>query len=584
MSDRVRLPLVIAAGALWVPGFAAAQVGLPDLSQPFRLRGEFGAVTELYQVYGTDPRRPWGTQQLYLRPSMTLPGAVNLSATLLVSTDQGSAVGLRGLPGRQRLNEFGLHPSWKWGRAHAGTFTESYSRRTFSGVRVRGAGVEVNPGLLRFGMFAGNAQQAVFGGLTSGSYTRRAVGGRIGLGREGGGRDHSFVQVMLIRAWDDEHSLPDPADSGAPAIPPGVPANPFAVTPQDNLVVGLEGGLSLLSGRLFLRGEIDGAVHSRDRRASPLPDEELDGYPGILRGIVTPRLGTHGDVAYSTEATLRLASLPGATRQSPRTLVTSVGYQFVGPGYVSLGTPSLFNDYRKLDARAALRVGRWQLRLDGFTQHDNVIGQKLATTTRTRLGGMFSIQPTSRWTSSVTGAWLGMANDAADALYRVGYENWTFATAQSFAFTRTARIARVVASYALQHGGDDSPLRAANLLRSHTLDTRVTVRVVERIEVTPALGIQRLRTGVEPWATRLTAGLTGRWQSRERTWTLTATLASARYSIGTDALRAGLTVRWRTTTDDVLSFGIRSSHYSDAPTARGTFDEHLMSLRWTRRF
>jgi hypothetical protein len=54
--------------------------------------------------------------------------------------------------------------------------------------------------------------------------------------------------------------------------------------------------------------------------------------------------------------------------------------------------------------------------------------------------------------------------------------------------------------------------------------------------------------------------------------------------VGTDALRGGLTVRWRTTSADMLSFVLQSSHYSDVPSERGTFDEHLMSLRWNRTF
>jgi len=584
MSMRPRLPqLALAAGLLW-PGLAHAQIGLPDTRQPFRLRGEMGAVSELYKAYGTDPRRPWGTQQLYLNPSMTLMGSLDLSVHLLVSTDQGSNVGLRGLPGRQRINEFGLNPSWGWGRAHLGTFSESYSSRTFAGLRVRGAGVELNPGLLRFGVFGGNAQRAVFGGLSSGTYTRHAVGGRIGLGRERNGRDASFIQLMLVRAWDDETSLPNATDSAAPPLPPDIPDNPFAVTPQDNFVVGLAGGLSMLAGKLFLKGELDGSLHTRDRRADPLAQEELGRYPGILRDVMTPRVGTHGDFAYSTEATLRLPRLPGATRASPRTLTATLGYHFTGPGYVSLGTPSLFNDYRKIDARTALRVGPWRLRLDAATQRDNVLGQKLSTTTRTRLGGMFTLQATRRWTSAFTGTWLDMGNDATDALRQVAYANWTVGTTQNLSFPRSTRIANIAFQYGFQHAGDASPLRAANSLRAHTVDGRVTVRLAERVQLTPALGLQYTLAGEQPWTTRATAGLTGQWQSPGRTWTVIGMAATARYSAGTDALRGGLTVRWRTTASDVLTFSLRSGHYSDVPNERGSFDEHLMSLRWSRRF
>jgi hypothetical protein len=580
-----RLPFVAIAlgtGLFW-PGAVRAQIGLLHPSQPFTLRGEVGTVSELYQAYGIDPRRPWGTQQLFFNPSMTLVGSLTLSANLLVSTEQGSTVGLHGLPGRQRLNDFGLHPTWSWGRAHAGSFSEMYSPRTLAGLRIRGADVELNPGLLRFGVFGGSAQRAVFGGLTSGAYSRRIIGGRVGIGRERGGRDNSFLQLMVVRAWDDQSSLPSPTDSNAPSLPSDVPANPFAVTPQDNVVAGLSGGIALLAGKLFVKGEVDASAHTRDRRAAPLAKDALNGYPGFLQGIMTPRLGTHGDFAYSGEATLRLPTLPGATRRSPRSLIATLGYQYMGPGYVSLGTPSLFNDYRKIDASTALRIGRAQLRLNGHTQRDNVLGQKLATTTRSRLAGMFTMQASRRWTAAFNASWLGMHNDAIDAM-RVGYTNWMLGTAQSFSFSRQARVTRIAFTYALQMASDANPLRIANRLRSHTLDSRVTVRLTERIQLTPSGGLQLSRAGTEAWATRATYGLAGQWRSRRGTWTVVGTATSARYSMGTDALRGGVTVRWRATAADVLSFSARSSHYSDAPTERGSFDEHLMTLRWSRRF
>jgi hypothetical protein len=121
-------------------------------------------------------------------------------------------------------------------------------------------------------------------------------------------------------------------------------------------------------------------------------------------------------------------------------------------------------------------------------------------------------------------------------------------------------------------------------MRSHLADARVTIRLAERVQVTPGLGAQRLLTGSEPWSTRATYSLAGQWQSPGRTWTIIGTATSARYSVGTDALRGGLTVRWRTTSADMLSFVLQSSHYSDVPSERGTFDEHLMSLRWNRTF
>lgn len=564
----------------------AAQVRLPSAaSSPGRLRGDMGTLSEAYGISGAEARRPWGTQQLYLNPTVTLFGSVDLTVNLLLSTEQGSDVGLRGLPGRQNLNELGLHPQWRWGRAHVGAFSETYTPTTLGGIRLRGAGLEANPGVLRFGAFGGRASRPVFGGLTSGSYARTVVGGRLGLGRDPQRVQRpSFLELIVLRAWDDEHSLPDAGDSTAPPLPEGIGANPFAVTPQDNLVAAIAGGLSLLDGALYWKGELDAAVHTRDRRASPLDAQELDGYPGILGGILTPRVGTHGDFAYASEVALRLKSLPGASRRSPRTLTASLGYRYVGAGYVSLGTPSELNDLRKIEARTALRVGRWTARLDGWRQRDNVLGQKLATTTRHRLAGVFTIQPTRGWTAGVNVARLGMANDAVEDVRRVDYRQWTLGTTHAWSFGREARIPNVTLSYAFQYADDPSPARAASRLRAHTADARVGVRVAGRARLTPSLGIQRGRMGKEPGGTRLTYGLAGEWQSAGRRWTLSASVLSARSSQSSDALRGTLGARWRMSDADQLTFTAQTGRYTDVPTGDGAFEEYTLRLQWSRRF
>jgi hypothetical protein len=578
-AARIAVTLSVFAAPL------AGQAGLPSASAPLGLRGDLGTLSEAYGVSGAEARRPWGTQQLYLNPTFSLFGAVDLTVNLLLSTEQGSDVGLRGLPGRQNLNELGLHPRWGWGRAHAGAFNEGYTANTFSGIRLRGAGVELNPGIFRFGAFGGRASSAVFGGLTSGSYARTIMGGRIGLGRDPQRVQRpSFVELIVLRAWDDEHSLPDATDSTAPVLPPDVGASPFAVTPQDNLVAALNGGLRLLGERLYWKGEFDAAVHTRDRRASPLAPEELDAYPGLLNGLLTPRVGTHGDFAYSTEVEVRLARLPGATRRSPRTLIASLGYRYAGPGYVSLGTPVSQSDLRRIEAKTALRLGQAAFRVDGWRQRDNVLGQKLATTTRHRVATTVSLQPRPRWTAALNVAYLDMANDATEDLRRVNYGNWTLGTTHSWAFGREARVPTVTLSYAFQRAEDPTPLRIGSRLRSHALDARTTVRLTGRARLTPSLGIQRGLNGEEPWSTRLTYGLGGEWQSPGRGWTLTAGFTSARFSAGSDAARASLGARWRMTGADQLSFTVETGRYTEVPTGDGSFEEYTARLQWSRRF
>jgi hypothetical protein len=95
--------------------------------------------------------------------------------------------------------------------------------------------------------------------------------------------------------------------------------------------------VSLLEQRLAWRAEVAASAHTRDRRATELRDSVVEDYPGVLRSLFTPRVGSHLDYAYSTELQLRIPTLPGATRESPRTLTANLQLRSVGPGYVALG-------------------------------------------------------------------------------------------------------------------------------------------------------------------------------------------------------------------------------------------------------
>jgi hypothetical protein len=585
--------LTIALLALSATPLAAQ---LPDSAgRRFRLQGEVGSEGELYHMSGRDPRRPGESGQVYFNPTLAF-GSLSVTGNFLLSTEASSSLGLGGLPGRQRLNQFGLIPQWSWGKAYLGSFSDSYTPLTWSGVRVDGVGIDLKPGALRFGVFTGSSRQPVFGGATSGSFGRRLLGARVGAGRRSEfGTPSTFVDVVFLRAQDDPSSLPPLADTTpVPYLPdslaaepdtallPHVPIHPYSVTPQENAVLSTAVGVSLFGGALALTGEVAGSIHSRDRRAQRLPDEYLDDYPGFLRGLVTPRVGTHVDQAYKTQLDVRVAQLPGGTSTSPRQLNLSVGFQSIGAGFVSLGTPYLPNDLRGLDFRGQLRFRHWSLMVDGLSQHDNLVGQKLATTDRSRLGVALTLQPVRSWHAAFRATTVGMVRDVADSLGAVDYAAHTMSTSQTWIPGGRSRIRSLTASYAFQSSGEDDPSRPGSSLESHTSDLRVSFALGADASITPTLGLTRSQVGAGETTTRTVYGLAGDWRHPARRWVTSGSLS--RSQVGrTNAVTTRLSGRLSVTEVDQVTLIFRTSRYRSLVDSQLDFDERVMSLKWSRR-
>jgi len=560
------------------------------------IRGVIGSDGEVYRMAGRDARRPPESGRLYLTPSLTY-GSLTVTGNLLLSTEESSRLGLGGLPGRQRINQFGVHPRWDWGKADIGSFAESWSSLSWSGVRVDGLGLELSPGSWRVGAFTGRARQAVFGGATSGSFARTIRGVRAGAGRRPEfGEAGRYVDVVFLRAADDPGSLPVLSDTTpVPYLPdslavqpdtallPAVPINPYAVTPHENAVVATSMGTSFFRGVLSWTGELAGSIHSRDRRATALTDDQAAALPGWLRSLVTPRVGTHADVAYTSRLALRVARLPGATTRSPRSLTASLGLQSIGPGYVSLATPYLPNDLRGIDGRATLRVQRWTVQVDGLVQRDNLAGQKLATTHRSRASFFLTGQPVPGWQASVRTTTVGMVRDIADSLGSVDYAARVFSTTQAWIPRTGGFIRSLAASYTRQVTGDAGALHAAGRVSAHTSDLRVALPVGSAVTVTPTLGVTMSRVGDGASTTRATYGLIGDWRDPGRRWLAAASLN--RSQLGrTLALTSRLSVRFSATPVDVVTLVVRTSRYRGLASSTLDFEEHVVSLRWGRRF
>lgn len=565
-------------------------LGSQAAAQVVTVGGEASSLGELYAISGREPRRPGATGRLLFQPQVQLTRVLKVSLDLQLTTEGSSAGGQAGAPvldaGRQRLNQLGLTPEWAWGRAYLGDFTDDYTPLTFGGIRVRGAGAAVNPGLLRAALFGGQAQTAVLGSATDATYARSIAGGRLGVGRE----DGSFFDLIFVRAHDDAASLPPPGDTAFadprlddPNVNPdtlavGTLINPLAVTPQENVVAGASGRLSLFHRRLELRGELSGAAYSRDVRASALDnDTVLAEIPGFLRGLFTPRIGSSFGAAYSLATAVRLRGFAG-----------SATVRNVDPGYMALGVGSLLNDQRSWELSGTQKLGRAaSLRIDVARQRDNLATQKEFTTQRDRLGAALSLRPTTRWSAALRAQWVGMDNGLGPAVPEgVAYGNLILAMNHAWSLGRDGLWRSVGFTYTYRKAADDNPLRAASSLTAHAAAARVVLAPARDLSLTPSVGLTRTWPGGAPdWRWRETYSLAGQLRALAGRWTTALSLGTTQDG-SSGSFQSRLTSRFELTAMDAVTLSVRGSSFENAPNpfgAPGDFRELTAGLQFTRR-
>jgi hypothetical protein len=268
---------------------------------------------------------------------------------------------------------------------------------------------------------------------------------------------------------------------------------------------------------------------------------------------------------------------------SRRSLTVRVGYKHIGPGYVSLGVASLPADQRGADLGVNVRFRRWSANLKSARFTDNLIGQKLATTTRYHFGGSFSFKTSRRLTSSVRATYNSVGNDASQATRRIAYVNWVVGTNQTLAFGPRSRLRTVSLSYHYQKAGDPNPLRASTSFRAHNTTVKGTIRPAKSLTVTPAAGLVISQAGTAGWDARRTLSLAARLRGPDGKWSTSGTVSSSVVR-GRSTLQGTISARYRVTPADEATLSLRTNRVRGLPGEVSQFEEYSVRLKWSRRF
>ena len=556
-ARRLAVMTAVLLGSAVVP--AVAQDVVQAINHPVQFGGQMVTTGQLYDASGIAARWPGASYSIELTPQLTLLNDVSAGLDLLVSS-QGNEV-------RQSLNQFGLNPSWHWITLHLGDFSDDYTENTLQGTRVRGVGLDLKPGWFRFSVQSGQTQRAVFAGSGGATYAQHLYAGMIGVGHQ----ESSFLNFTVLKAKDDPNSLTPAVTDTVLLDTIPVALRPQAQTrPQENLVVGLSGQLSLLESRLVLKGEGDGSVLTSDL-SSPLANPGAVRLGRLISDFMPLRLSTSGDFAYKVDGSYSFG-----------TAALRAGYQYVGAGYASLGLAYVINDREAYTVGGNVGLFQNHLLLTGQVQHqnDNLLHQKVATTDQDAMLLSAAVRPAQDLTLSVSAMNTVVANDAVNDTFAVNDRtvgvNASIALQQRF-FGLPAVYSL---TYGVQHTADVNAVTPVPRITVQDVSGSVQLTLDKVITVAPSLSLSATQTQGGATQDNVFVGFrgTGRFLGGKlgASFDASQTFANSRAVLSITS-QVTYTLPWASQ----VTFQTRYSHY-DALGATPAFRESFATLTVSR--
>ncbi len=464
-----------------IPLHLCGQQKKSDLSQKILFSGTSNIYGEYYNASGISNRRPPTTGRISLNPNLQILNLVSLSMQMLVSTE--------GTQTRQNMNILGLHPRWEWGYAHLGDFSDNYSQHSLSGINVKGAEIAVFPKNIRFSVGGGQTRRAVDDISINESYDQYTYFSKLGYGDE----NRSFFDLIFLKVKDDPESVKKPADWDYTYIIPDTmenildtiwvepPYNPVSVTPQENMVMGINSRIAVFQQKVVLELEASGSAFNKDLNADKVAFDDTESVKileTIYSDLFTPRAGSSFDYAINSSLNLNLQRLK-----------LRVSYRHIGPGYVSLGTPSNINDRREFQLRSNFKIMKHRIRASWNRMTNNLSNQKLETNIRNQYQlGVYSMF--ENWRSNINFRYLGMDNVADYDSLEWDYGNINFSTHQSMVFGKDNILRQVGFQYRFQ-GTDKNMTNDQMRSQYHTLNLTASFRLPHAFTMNSSIGISQ---------------------------------------------------------------------------------------------
>ena len=376
------LTRILAVSLMCIPAFGQdlETIGSQD---PVRFRGGLQLGTSFYNVDGIDRRKPPLGYSVSGDVVLSLYG-VDLPVSFLLSNYQRDF--------RQPFNYFGLSPRYKWLTVHLGYRRVRFSQFTLNGHRFLGAGVEANPGILRFGAVYGKFRTAVeedstfldeegVRSLPKPAYARKGYSFKLGVGS-----DRTYLDFIYFKGKDDEGSLSmEPAE--------------YHVTPAENATIGISGRVSVKDFLAFY-ADVGASAYTRDHRQDSISGDSESGIYSLVSKLVTPNITTQASIGIESgvEFTQELWS-------------AWLVYKRIDPGYQTMGSYYFQTDLTQYLLNVNARTRNQKFRVSGSIgyQTDNVRNNKLVQTNRTIGSLTMNVNPSPKFGLDVQYSNFGVA-------------------------------------------------------------------------------------------------------------------------------------------------------------------------------
>lgn len=427
-----------------------------------RLGGQAQVFSEVYGISGQERRRPGSTWRVLASPRVGIIGGTEVGLDLLLSSEGNEA--------RQSINQVALEPSWGWGQLHLGDFAKDYSPYTMTGLRIRGAGLDIERWGVRASVQGGRSAALIPSSTDGPTYRRQVIAGAVGIGREG----ERSLDLRIVRAQDNV--IPDETPVfdtlGIDTLPADLRPQQRN-RPQENVVVALGSALRLFQRKLSLKGEIAGALLTRDLTSPEIDSDSVDAAT-----VGTLRTSSSGDAAWNLDAAWQ-----------GRSYGLRGGYEQIGAGFTSLGLAYLVNDRRSYNVGGDVRLFSNAMMLQGRfqRQENNLASQRIATTTRDVMTGTATMRLPADLTLSLVALVATAENSETNDTLRVDNQTSTLNASVSRPWRFAGRNASLALTWSTQATEDLNPVRLTPKVSVQTANMAASVPLFPWLMLSPAV-------------------------------------------------------------------------------------------------